>query len=159
MTQTHPITPPPPHLLKKFSAQAQAETKKRNGAGYLKTFATLCIEWALNSQPTPNDRQIRSSEITPPPELVQKWWDNVPGTFTSLVDETELATQAAQWGADQELEACCEWLKKNIECHITIGFLRDARRPKPSSLKERLSKAIIDGDEREALKLLEDLDD
>ena len=99
--------------------------------------------------------------ITPPPELVEQWLSEhygavsvAPGAATSHV-----ATQAAQWGADQELEACCEWLKKNIECHITIGFLRDARRPEPPSLKERLSKAIIDGDEREALKLLEDLDD
>jgi hypothetical protein len=72
--QQHPITPPPPHLLKKFSAQAQAEASKRNGAGYLKTVATLCIEWFVNSQSTSNDRQIRSSEITPPPELVQQWW-------------------------------------------------------------------------------------
>ena len=81
--------------------------------------------------------------LVPPPELVQKWWDNVPGTFTSLVDETELATQAAQWGADQELEACCEWLKKNTNCHITIEFLRDARRPKPPSLKEQ-ALAVLD---------------
>jgi hypothetical protein len=70
MTNQHPITPPPPHLLKKFSAQAQAEANKRNGTGYLKTVATLCIEWFVNSQSTSNDRQIRSSEITPPPELV-----------------------------------------------------------------------------------------
>jgi hypothetical protein len=56
-----PTAPPPPHLLKKFSAQAQAEANKRNGTGYLKTFATLCIEWAMNCQSTSNDRQIRSS--------------------------------------------------------------------------------------------------
>jgi hypothetical protein len=67
MTNQHPITPPPPHLLKKFSAQAQAEANKRNGTGYLKTVATLCIEWFVNSQSTSNDRQIRSSEIEPPP--------------------------------------------------------------------------------------------
>jgi hypothetical protein len=73
MTNQHPITPPPPHLLKKFSAQAQAEANKRNGTGYLKTVATLCIEWFVNSQSTSNDRQIRSSEIQPPPELVEQW--------------------------------------------------------------------------------------
>ena len=70
--QQHPITPPPPHLLKKFSAQAQAEASKRNGAGYLKTVATLCIEWFVNSQSTSNDRQIRSSEIAPPPTLKEQ---------------------------------------------------------------------------------------
>jgi hypothetical protein len=73
MSQQHPITPPPPHLLKKFSAQAQAEANKRNGTGYLKTVATLCIEWFVNSQSTSNDRQIRSSEIEPPRELVEQW--------------------------------------------------------------------------------------
>ena len=91
--------------------------------------------------------------LVPPPELVQKWWDNVPGTFTSLVDETELATQAAQWGADQELEACCEWLKKNTNCHITIEFLRDARRPKPPSLKEQALEALQFVDEKLDLPL------
>ena len=133
MTQTHPITPPPPHLLKKFSAQAQAEANKRNGAGYLKTFATLCIEWALNSQPTPNDRQIRSSEITPPPELVAQWL----GARAMPVDQwvTDVATQAAQWGADQELEACCEWLAQSAS-EPYINALRIARR-KPPSLKEQ----------------------
>ena len=75
--------------------------------------------------------------ITPPLELVQDWWDKVPGTFTSLVDETHLATQAAQWGADQELEACCEWVSpfSHDDCYYE-DKLRTARRPKPPSLKE-----------------------
>ena len=74
--------------------------------------------------------------ITPPPELVQEWWDKVPGTFTSLVDETHLATQAAQWGADQELEACVEWLFQD-GYDVTSARLRTARRPQPPSLKEQ----------------------
>ena len=102
MTDQHPITPPPPHLLKKFSAQAQAEANKRNGTGYLKTVATLCIEWFVNSQSTSNDRQIRSSEITPPPELVQRL-SNSPESWLHQI------TNAYQAGADQELKACCEW--------------------------------------------------
>ena len=74
--------------------------------------------------------------ITPPPNLVEQWWDAVPGTFTYLADEMQLATQAAQWGADQELEACCEWLAQ--EGYIAIPpRLRAARRPKPPSLKEQ----------------------
>jgi hypothetical protein len=49
-----------------------------------------------------------------------------------------MAKQAAQWGADQELEACCEW----VECEIGHGRewntkLRAARRPKPPTLKEQ----------------------
>jgi hypothetical protein len=144
MTQEHPITPPPPHLLKKFSAEAQAETKKRNGAGYLKTFAILCIEWALNSQPTPNDLQIRSSEITPPPELVQKWHDEaMKGFRTNGIYEQGIATQAARWGSDQELEACCAWLELNYP-HVYTTRLRRCRRPEPPTLKEQALKELKD---------------
>lgn len=48
----------------------------------------------------------------------------------------------AQWGADEELEACCEWLD---EMTILNGSnaLRAARRPKPPSLKEQ-ALAILD---------------
>jgi hypothetical protein len=136
--QQHPITPPPPHLLKKFSAQAQAEASKRNGAGYLKTVATLCIEWFVNSQSTSNDRQIRSSEIAPPPELVAQWL----GARAMPVDQwvTDVATQAAQWGADQELEACCAWLPKLPPW--SADDLRRHRRPKPPTLKEQALKML-----------------
>jgi hypothetical protein len=43
--------------------------------------------------------------ITPPPELVGEWLcqDGYPW------DPDLLATQAARWGADQELDACCKW--------------------------------------------------
>jgi hypothetical protein len=48
--------------------------------------------------------------------------------------------KAFQAGADQELEACCEWVSQ-WRCMVggnrpEIG-LRAARRPKPPSLKER----------------------
>jgi hypothetical protein len=88
---------PPPHLLKKFSTEARDESNKRNGTGYLKTFAKLCIEWA-NSKSTSNDRQIRSSEITPPPELVQQLRLS-SGTWLDQI------TNAYQAGADQAPEA------------------------------------------------------
>jgi hypothetical protein len=128
---------PPPHLLKKFSAEARDESNKRNGAGYLKTFAKLCIEWA-SSKSTFSLSQIRSSEIQPPPELVQQW--------TSFACEEEdgeswnsIATQAAQWGADMELEACCEWFSADVVSEVidVVSELRDARRPKLPSLKEQ----------------------
>ena len=77
--------------------------------------------------------------ITPPPELVQQWWEQAdqyqddPKTYFDYV-----ATEAAQWGADQELDACCEWLKTKhwIEPEFS-DELRAARRPKPPSLKEQ----------------------
>ncbi len=150
---TNSITPPPPHLLKKFSEQARVSSQKRGAPNYLKTFAILCIEWAfqevamedlrvasaavsgveLNSQSTPNDRQIRSSDITPPPELVQQWDDEGTEMFRPEY-QLHLATRAAQWGADQELEACCEWLRTGYA--DTAKHLRIARRPTTPSLKE-----------------------
>ena len=46
---------------------------------------------------------------------------------------------AAQWGADQELEACCEWLERNYNYPRADHPLRTARRPKPPTptLKEQ----------------------
>ena len=73
--------------------------------------------------------------ITPPPELVEQWFLSARAM---PVDQwvTDVATQAARWGSDQELEACCEWLKGTA--HIGIDFeLIHARRPKPPSLKEQ----------------------
>lgn len=79
--------------------------------------------------------------ITPPPELVEQW--STEANRQDCVSYTKsIAIDAAQWGADKELEACCEWLKKNTDYHITIEFLRDARRPKPPSRKEQALEAI-----------------
>ncbi len=52
-----------------------------------------------------------------------------------------VSEKAAQWGADQELEACCEWL--NRVGHFVVGAeLRAARRPKPPSLKGKALNAL-----------------
>ena len=79
--------------------------------------------------------------ITPPPELVEQWHSNSP-----LDRGLTLATQAAQWGADQELDVCCEWLSWRISRHMSEQ-LRDTRRAKPPSLKEQALEALeqIDG--------------
>jgi hypothetical protein len=53
----------------------------------------------------------------------------------------DLATKAAQWGADQELEACCEWLQ-DPDLNVDTYKLRAARRPKPPSLKEQALVAL-----------------
>ena len=75
--------------------------------------------------------------ITPPPELVVEWADTIYQQ-TECDDQRDLyvATQAARWGADQELEACCKWLVKN-DWKAVHQHLRAARRPKPLSLKEK----------------------
>ena len=80
--------------------------------------------------------------ITPPPELVQQWADKFYGAPIAQGDALiDLATRAAQWGADQELEACCEWLMLN-GYGTAISRLRAARRPKPPSLKEQALTAL-----------------
>ena len=78
------------------------------------------------------------SNITPPPELVQQW--DTEGRHQDYCTVTEhIATRAAQWGADQELEACCAWLDSYhaIGHSPVVAQLRAARRPKPPSLKEQ----------------------
>jgi len=54
-----------------------------------------------------------------------------------------LARKAAQWGADQELEACCEWMAEETPFSY-INALSEARRPKPPSLKEQALVVLDD---------------
>ena len=82
--------------------------------------------------------------ITPPPELVRKWLSEyfghpVNGEISS--SELDLATQAARWSADQELEACVEWIQ-TYRHSLLAADLRGVRRPKPPSLKERALEAL-----------------
>lgn len=78
----------------------------------------------------------RQHPIAPPPELVQQWATEYWGPFDLGEGEKYIATQAARWGADQELEACYEWLQQQ-GYYTPFNQLRTARRPKPSSLKEQ----------------------
>ena len=86
--------------------------------------------------------------ITPPPELIQQWDDEATEMFRPEY-QLHLTTRAAQWGADAELEACCEWLdvpnnrSDRGDGWLMPGRLRAARRPKPPSLKEQ-ALALID---------------
>jgi hypothetical protein len=79
--------------------------------------------------------------IAPPSEVIGEWWNAWVTLDKSERPRLEdfIAVKAAQYGADQELEACCEWLHwQNLATHPElIPSLRAARRPKPSSLKEQ----------------------
>ena len=70
--------------------------------------------------------------ITPPPELVEQW-AHLPADWNKAL--------ISQWGADQELEACCKWLAEETP-EPYINALRAARRPKPPSLKEQALEAL-----------------
>jgi hypothetical protein len=86
--------------------------------------------------------------ISPPPELVVQWIKEFNQSNDPRWQEYEqdIATRAAQWGADQELEACCEWLNGGSKIdYDTARLLRAARRPKPPSLKRRIAAEIENG--------------
>jgi hypothetical protein len=85
-----------------------------------------------------------TDSITPPPELVQEWWDDFNGAFYEFEAITAKVFQA---GADQELEACCQhvdWVIGGLESKE----LRAARRPepKPPSLKEQAIAVLEDAE-------------
>ena len=83
--------------------------------------------------------------ITPPPELVEQWIDT---WYSTKVKHDELvgfiATQAARWGADQELEACCVLMD---EWGLDGKDLMECRRSKPPSLKEQALAALSEADQ------------
>jgi hypothetical protein len=79
--------------------------------------------------------------INPPPELVKQWREQAPRCRDGgIAREDWLMTRAAQWGADQELVACCEWLEQ--KGFAFVDEVRAARRPKPPSLKEQALAAL-----------------
>jgi hypothetical protein len=86
--------------------------------------------------------------ITPPPfELISQWHKKAckdpynGGRFIESKVLRYITTAAAQWGSDQELEACCEWVRTNCFGRLA-DELRAARRPKPPSLKEQALDAL-----------------
>jgi hypothetical protein len=114
-------------------------------------------DYMITQEPT-----MTNHPITPPPELVREWQREANhneavfpqvaaqaaqwGADQQLKLDAEQIAQAYQKGADQELEACCEWLDKNGLGPNSLGRLRAARRPKPPSLKEQALAALEDDD-------------
>ena len=104
---------------------------------------------------------MKTNPITPPPELRRQWLDNdhfpmVTGTHDLLSITRDrlnsVIDQAAQWGADQELEACCKWLDRNTGRWDLLAELRAARTASPS-LKEQALEALQFVDEKLDLPL------
>ena len=80
--------------------------------------------------------------ITPPPELVQQWRNGGPSyAIANNAYEHYIATQAARWGADQELEATLGLMATlNIR---GVDYVRNARRSaRAPSLKEEALKQL-----------------
>jgi hypothetical protein len=81
--------------------------------------------------------------ITSPPELVEQWSTK----FIESLTFEDLVNEVARWGADQELEECCDHIRDHQWGFVdqpdgTKGMhravdLKLARRPKPPTLKEQ----------------------
>lgn len=80
-----------------------------------------------------------TNNIYPPDHLLRKW-------ESLIIDEEQnvdvVLYEAFQAGADQELEACCEWLDQNTGRWDLLAELRAARRPKPQGQAEEALIAL-----------------
>ena len=76
--------------------------------------------------------------LTPPEQLLEHWY-----AVGNLGNWRNALTLAYRAGADQEMEACVEWLEwqKLVSHQNLTAYLRAARRPKPPSLKEQALEA------------------
>ena len=79
---------------------------------------------------------IDNHPAIPPADQLKQWEDL---WFDELEHADVLLIRAFQAGADQELEACIDWIAvyQGLEHpELLIELLRAARRPKPPSLAE-----------------------
>ena len=79
---------------------------------------------------------------TPPQWQVDAWYKEA---MAMGADVDAVLLKAYRAGADQELEACVEWLPSDLT--IDGQSLRDVRRPKPSSLAEEALAALEEEDD------------
>ena len=90
--------------------------------------------------------------IVPSFEMANQWHKEAckdpynGGRFIESKTLKYITTKAAQWGADQELEACCKWVSLNCpyfgDYPMPEDKLRTVRRSKPRSLKEQALAAL-----------------
>ena len=79
----------------------------------------------------------------PSEDMVQQWRDTWAHEKFCCEMDDYIAVRAALWGADQELEACCEWLRGEYDWGLAAALRLDAeRRPEPPSLKEQALKQL-----------------
>lgn len=87
--------------------------------------------------------------LMPPDDLIRKWDSEYCHNSAILPLPGELhrflCSKAAQWGANQELKACCDLLEE--QCWPRLAKeLRETRRPKRPSLKEQALEALETAD-------------
>ena len=96
--------------------------------------------------------------IVPSFEMAHQWHKETckdpynGGRFIESKTLKYIATKAAQWGADQELEACCKYMQHE-DFHGFAKELRAVRRPKPPSLKEQALESLTKIEDNKATYL------
>ena len=93
--------------------------------------------------------------IFPTPLLIKKWRDDwFENDRVEHSEYSHIAVCAAQWGADQELLACGNYLKQCAawEEEDVIEFY-NYRRPKPPSLKEQ-ALAVLEEEPEDSKELI-----
>ena len=96
--------------------------------------------------------------VVPPTNLLQEWVEQ----YWNLGDKhiRKLLIEAAQWGADAELEECCKLFESNSVCgtkfqrRSSVRDLRNRRRPQPKQVSMTVS---ITGTEEELESLFQKL--
>jgi hypothetical protein len=95
--------------------------------------------------------------VVPSYSLLQDW---IEQHNTQRKGIRTLLIEAAQWGADTELEECCKQFESNSVCgtkfqrRSSVRDLRDKRRPKPKKVTMTVS---ITGTEQELESLFQKL--
>lgn len=90
-----------------------------------------------------SDTMTHQEPIEVPDELVHSWWPS-DGYYERDGDLNDFADKVAQWAADRELDACCDWLRlqEDPQFRTEDGWvgpdqeLREARRPKVPTLND-----------------------
>jgi hypothetical protein len=119
---------------------------KLNGDGIVKYQGEFFIPPTNDLTTMTNEDQPMTEQhrIIPSPELLNQWkreWVCYTHNPASHDEGTYIAIKAARWGADQELEACCEWLE-DPDINVDTYKLRSDRRPEPPSEKEQALRLL-----------------
>lgn len=95
--------------------------------------------------------------VVPPSNLIKQWTNQFFEDTTTIY---QLLIDAAQWGADTELEECCKLFESNSVCgtkfqrRSSVRDLRNKRRPQPKQVSMTVS---ITGTEEELESLFQKL--
>ena len=92
---------------------------------------------------------------TPPDSLVWEWMGSIDTALTPTHTAQALAAKVARWSADQQLRACCDYLRQlQPQGNVLAEQLLAVCRPKPPSLKERALKILEEEPEADDMKEL-----